>query len=107
MLRLAKPVSTPDLNCDEATGHRLNVYWKTAVGFVLITAGYLLALEYVPVDFRIVTAIYMYSVAVLCTGLETNHLKKIVARTYVLEMVILVPLIVFFVFQTFFSIQLP
>lgn len=107
VLRLAKPVSTPDLNCDEATGHRLNVYWKTAVGFVLITAGYLLALEYVPVDFRIVTAIYMYSVAVLCTGLEMNHLKKIVARTYVLEMVILVPLIVFFVFQTFFSIQLP
>ena len=82
-------------------------YWKTAIFFVMMTSLYLLALEYVPVDFRVVTAIYMFDVAVLCTGFQRDDLKKIVTKTYVPETVVLVPLIVFFVFQSFFSIQLP
>jgi len=85
----------------------VTTYWKTASLFVMITCLYLLALEYVPIDFRIITAIYMFDVAVLCTGFRPSDLKLIVAKTYVPETVILVPLIVFFVFQSFFSIQLP
>ena len=85
----------------------VTTYWKTASLFVMITCLYLLALEYVPIDFRIITAIYMFDVAVLCTGFQPSDLKAIVAKTYVPETVILVPLIVFFVFQSFFSIQLP
>ena len=73
----------------------------------MTTFLYLLALEYVPIDFRIVTAIYMFDVAILCTGFQSDDLKAIVTKTYVPETVILVPLIVFFVFQSFFSIQLP
>ncbi|MBH56609.1 MAG: hypothetical protein CMJ82_05440 [Planctomycetaceae bacterium] len=82
-------------------------YWRTASWFVMTTFLYLLALEYVPIDFRIVTAIYMFDVAILCTGFQSDDLKAIVTKTYVPETVILVPLIVFFVFQSFFSIQLP
>jgi len=82
-------------------------YLKTAVSFVMVTALYLLALEYVPVDFRIITAVYMFDVALLCTGFEVDGLKKLVTKSYVPEMIVLVPLIVFFVFQSFFSIQLP
>ncbi len=77
------------------------------MSFVMVTALYLLALEYIPIDFRIFTAIYMFGVALLCTGFEMVGLKKVVAKSYVPEMIVLVPLIVFFVFQSFFSIQLP
>ncbi|MAT12663.1 MAG: hypothetical protein CMM02_16840 [Rhodopirellula sp.] len=91
----------------EIAGEVRRGYWKTAVSFVMVTALYLLALEYIPIDFRIFTAIYMFGVALLCTGFEMVGLKKVVAKSYVPEMIVLVPLIVFFVFQSFFSIQLP
>ncbi len=75
--------------------------------FVLMTALYLLALEYLPIDFRIITAIYMLDVAVLCGGYKNEDLQKLFTKSYVPEMAILVPLLVHFVFQSFFSIQLP
>ena len=105
--RLTKPASAEDSASDDRLTEVTAAYRKTAICFLLTAALYLLALEYVPVDFRIVTAIYMFSVAALCTSLRSADLKRLLSKTYVLEMVILVPLLVFFVFQSFFSIQLP
>ena len=72
-----------------------------------VTSLYLLALEYLPIDFRILTSIYMLDVAVLCYGLSQKQFKRLILDSYVPDMVILFPLVVFFVFQSFFSIQLP
>lgn len=82
-------------------------YLQTAGVFVGVTSLYLLALEYLPMDFRILTSIYMFDVAVLCYGLSRKQFKRLILDSYVPDMVILFPLVVFFVFQSFFSIQLP
>ena len=82
-------------------------YLQTAGLFVGVTSLYLLALEYLPIDFRILTSIYMFDVAVLCYGLSRKQFKRLILDSYVPDMVILFPLVVFFVFQSFFSIQLP
>ena len=82
-------------------------YLQTAGVFVGVTSLYLLALEYLPIDFRILTSIYMFDVAVLCYGLSRMQFKRLILDSYVPDMVILFPLVVFFVFQSFFSIQLP
>ena len=82
-------------------------YLQTALLFILITALYLLALEYIPVDFRIVTGIYMLDIAVLSYGLSRKKFVELIRSSYVPDLIVLVPIVVFFVFQSFFSIQLP
>ncbi|MEC7564120.1 MAG: tripartite tricarboxylate transporter substrate binding protein [Planctomycetota bacterium] len=81
-------------------------YWKRAGLALLVTVIYVFALEYFPIDYRWLTMLFMFCFGLTIAGRSLLKLRGFKIPVYA-DVVILVPLIIFAVFQSVFHIELP
>ncbi|MCS5582968.1 MAG: hypothetical protein NZ777_05595, partial [Pseudomonadales bacterium] len=81
-------------------------YWKRAGLVLLLTVIYVFSLEYLPIDYRWLTMLFMFCFGLTIAGYSLIKLRGFKIPVFA-DVVILVPLIIFAVFQSVFHIELP
>ena len=96
----AKPVLPPDDLAEQIPGD----YFRAVIQFSLVAILYLVCLGWLPLDFRILTGLFMVAVVALVRQRSESEFRW---RQFPWDLCILVPLLIHLVFHSFFQIELP
>jgi len=96
----ANPVPPPD----DLTEQIPDDYFRAVIQFSLVAILYLVCLGWLPLDFRILTGLFMVAVVALVRQRSESEFRW---RQFPWDLCIVVPLLIHLVFHSFFQIELP
>ncbi|MFP6601722.1 MAG: tripartite tricarboxylate transporter substrate binding protein, partial [Pirellulaceae bacterium] len=79
-------------------------YFRSVIQFSLVAIVYLVCLSWLPLDFRILTGLFMVAVVTLVRQRSGSEFRW---REFPWDLCIVVPLLIHLVFHEFFQIELP
>ena len=104
VLVLGRRDTTPSTANDELAETLPGDYFRAVIQFSLVTIVYLVCLGWLPIDFRILTGLFMVAVVYLVRRRGESEFRW---REFPWDLCIVVPLLIHLVFHSFFQIELP
>jgi putative tricarboxylic transport membrane protein len=104
VLVLGRRDTTPSTANDELAETLPGDYFRAVIQFSLVAIVYLVCLGWLPIDFRILTGLFMVAVVTLVRQRSEGQFRW---REFPWDLCIVVPLLIHLVFHSFFQIELP
>jgi hypothetical protein len=101
---LGRRDTTPSTANDELAETLPGDYFRAVIQFSLVAIVYLVCLGWLPIDFRILTGLFMVAVVTLVRQRSEGQFRW---REFPWDLCIVVPLLIHLVFHSFFQIELP